>query len=37
MTRPLSDDGPINGECFRAYVEEQLVPVRKQGDIVRPL
>jgi hypothetical protein len=22
-------DGPINGECFRAYVEQQLVPVLK--------
>lgn len=27
-------DGPINGDCFRAYVEHQLVPVLKQGDIV---
>lgn len=27
-------DGPINGECFRAYVEQQLVPVLKPGDIV---
>ncbi len=27
-------DGPINGECFRAYVEQQLVPVLQQGDIV---
>lgn len=27
-------DGPINGECFRAYVEQQLIPVLKPGDIV---
>jgi transposase len=26
--------GPINGKCFRAYVEQQLVPVPKPGDIV---
>src|ERR1700748_3608381 len=26
--------GPINGECFRAYVEQQLVPVLRPGDIV---
>jgi transposase len=27
-------DGPINGESFRAYVEQQLVTVLKPGDIV---
>lgn len=27
-------DGPINGESFRAYVEQQLVKVLKPGDIV---
>lgn len=27
-------DGQINGECFRAYVEQQLVPAFKPGDIV---
>ena len=27
-------DGPINGQCFRAYVEQQLVPVLEPGDIV---
>ena len=27
-------DGPINGECFRAYVEQQLVPVLRPGAIV---
>jgi hypothetical protein len=25
---------PIDGECFRAYVEQQLVPVLQPGDIV---
>jgi transposase len=27
-------DGPINGESFRAYLEQQLVRVLKPGDIV---
>ncbi len=27
-------DGPINGECFRAYVEKVLIPTLKPGDIV---
>lgn len=31
---PCVFDGPINGHCFRAYVEQQLVPVLKPGDIV---
>jgi transposase len=34
LVAPCVFDGPINGECFRAYVEQQLVPVLKQGDIV---
>jgi transposase len=34
MTAPGIFDGPINGECFRAYVEQQLVPALKPGDIV---
>jgi transposase len=34
LTAPCVFDGPINGECFRAYVEQQLVPVLNQGDIV---
>jgi transposase len=34
ITAPCVFDGPINGQCFRAYVEQQLVPVLKQGDIV---
>ena len=31
LTAPCVFDGPINGECFRAYVEQQLVPVLKQA------
>jgi transposase len=34
LTAPCVFDGPINGECFRAYVEQQLVPGLKPGDIV---
>ena len=34
LTAPCVFDGPINGECFRAYVEQQLLPVLKPGDIV---
>jgi transposase len=31
---PCVIDGPINGESFRAYVEQVLVPTLKPGDIV---
>ena len=34
LTAPCVFDGPINGEYFRAYVEQQLVPILKHGDIV---
>ncbi len=34
LTAPCVFDGPINGECFRAYVEQQLIPVLKPDDIV---
>ena len=34
LTAPCVFDGHINGQCFRAYVEQQLVPVLKPGDIV---
>jgi transposase len=34
LTAPCVFDGPINGESFRAYVEQQLLPVLRQGDIV---
>ena len=27
-------DGPINGESFKAYIEQFLVPTLKPGDIV---
>ena len=31
---PCLFDGPINGERFRAYVEQELVPALKSDDIV---
>lgn len=34
LTAPCVFDGPINGRCFRAYVEQQLVPTLRSGDIV---
>lgn len=34
MIAPCVFDGPINGECFRAYVTQQLVPTLCEGDIV---
>ena len=34
LTAPCVFDGPINGECFRAYVEQILVATIKPGDIV---
>jgi putative transposase len=34
LAAPCVFDGPINGECFRAYVEQQLAPVLRKGDIV---
>lgn len=34
FTAPCVFDGPINGECFRAYVNQQLIPTLKPGDIV---
>lgn len=34
LTAPCVFDGPINGQCFRAYVEQVLIPVLKPGDIV---
>ena len=35
LTAPCVFDGPINGECFRAYVEAHLLPtLREPGDIV---
>ena len=34
LTAPLTIDGAINGELFRAYVEQVLVPTLKPGDVV---
>jgi transposase len=34
LAAPCVFDGPINGATFRAYVEQQLVPILKPGDIV---
>ena len=34
LTAPCVFDGPINGLCFRAWVEQQLVPTLEPGDIV---
>jgi transposase len=34
ITAPLVLDGPINGEIFRAYVEQVLIPTLQPGDIV---
>lgn len=34
LTAPCVFDGPINGPCIRAYVEQFLVPVLRPGDIV---
>jgi len=31
---PMLLDGPMNGECFRAWVEQMLAPALKSGDIV---
>jgi transposase len=34
LTAPLVVDGAINGAVFRAYVEQQLAPTLRQGDVV---
>jgi len=34
ITAPWVLDGPINGECFRTYVEQVLLPTLTPGDIV---
>lgn len=34
ITAPWLIDGPINGECFRLYVEKVLIPTLRPGDIV---
>lgn len=34
LTEPCVIDGPINGDIFRCYVEQFLVPSLRPGDIV---
>jgi transposase len=34
ITAPLVVDGPMNGDVFRAYVEQQLVATLQPGDVV---
>jgi hypothetical protein len=34
VTAPFVLDGPVNGECFLAYVKEVLAPTLFKGDIV---
>jgi putative transposase len=34
VTAPCVFNGPINGECFLAYVEQNLLACLKSGDIV---
>jgi transposase len=34
LTAPLVVDGALNGDIFRAYVEQQLVPTLRRDDLV---
>ena len=34
IVAPLVLDGPINGQTFRAWVEQMLVPTLRPGDVV---
>ena len=34
LTEPCVIDGPINGQLFRAYIEQFLAPTLRPGDIV---
>lgn len=34
ITAPAVFDGPMDGDCFRAYVEQVLAPTLQQDDIV---
>nr|WP_284312054.1 IS630 family transposase [Labrys miyagiensis] len=34
LTAPCVLDGPVNGDCFKAYVEQILAPTLEHGDIV---
>lgn len=33
VDRPFVLDGPVNGEAFRAYVEQALAPTLQPGDL----
>jgi len=34
LTAPMVLDGPINGESFRAWVQQSLLPTLRPGDVV---
>ena len=34
ITAPAVFDGPMDGDCFLAYVQQVLAPTLEQGDIV---
>jgi len=34
LTAPMVLDGPMNGDAFKAYVEQVLAPTLKPGDII---
>jgi transposase len=34
ITAPLVLDGPMNGDAFRAYVDQHLAPALARGDVV---
>ena len=34
ITAPCVFDGPINGQSFRAYIEQVLIPTLQPGDVV---
>ena len=34
ITAPCILDGPINGECFLAWLQQFLIPTLRSGDIV---
>ena len=34
LTAPMVVDGPMNGDVFLAYVQQQLVPTLRPGDLV---
>lgn len=34
LTAPMVLDGPMNGESFRAWVQQSLLPTLKPGDVV---